>query len=323
MVISVSSQRSASGLRPVNLRRDTYYVLRLLELAFGDNLDRENRLTLQRDLTLSRRGWMRPALHLSGGFTPGFVWEEDGSIVGNVSVMPAETAGRFLIANVAVHPAWRRRGIAYRLMEAALDAVIRNRGRHVLLQVKHENHPAQELYYSLGFRNLGAMTQWYGEPSRLAELPASSPLNSIRPLPRNRWQEAYDLDVASFPTGLHWPDPLPTDAYRTTIGRWLQNLIVGRQVEHWMMTDDSGYIAGIATIISEWNRAHALHIRVLPRYQGQIERALLAKTLRRLPYLAYRRSRLDHPANDTIMSVLLRELNFDPKRTLVTMRMDI
>ncbi len=323
MAISISSTKSANGARPLNLRRDAFQVLKLLEAAFGDSLDQENRLTLQRDLSLTGRPWLKPFLSLTNRFTPGFVWEDDRHIVGNVSLMPSSYPGRYLIANVAVHPNWQRQGIAHELMGIALDYIANHRGSHVMLQVHHENHAAQELYYSLDFKNVGALTHWYGEPSRLTEPSPLEKGGNIRQLPRKLWREAYELDVAALPLDLVWPDPLPADAYQQTIWRAINNFINGRQAEYWVAFSANGKLAGIASILSQFNRAHSLSIRVAPSHKGHIERQLLTKILRRLPFLAYRRSRIDHPADDTIMNLLLENANFVAKRTLVTMRLDL
>ena len=51
----------------------------------------------------------------------GYVWEDSGRITGNVSLMPVNKDGSraFMIANVAVHPDYRRLGIGRVLTEQA------------------------------------------------------------------------------------------------------------------------------------------------------------------------------------------------------------
>jgi len=79
----------------------------------------------------------------------------------------------------------------------------------------------------------------------------------------------------------------------------------------------------LATILSQWGRSHACTIRVSPTHCGQLERPLLAKLLRRLQYLPYREVCFDHPADDTLMTQLLYEANFQRRRVLVVMRLDL
>jgi ribosomal protein S18 acetylase RimI-like enzyme len=323
MIISLpKSSASGSGVRHINLRHDARQVLRLLDVAFGSALDPENRRSLQRSLTLMGQGWYPTVQTFPRSFSPGFVWEEDNQIVGNVSLMRSQDTHRFLVANVAVHPNWRRRGIARGMMAETIDYVRWFGGHTVLLQVKQDNDGARWLYNSLGFKTVGAMTHWYATPADIRGMPAS-PSPPVRPLQRHEWKDAYELDTSSVHPDLNWPDPLPLTAYKTGLWQWIDNFFNSRQVEHWATSNNNNQLTGVASIYSQWNRSHAVSIRVAPTYQGQLERQLLAKITRRLPYLAHRRLRLDHPADDSLMNQILAEIGFRAKRTLVTMRLDL
>ena len=68
------------------------------------------------------------------------------------------------VMNVAVHPDWRRQGIAERLIET-LIAELKNRGSHaLLLEVRASNAPAIALYEKLGFRQVGLRKNYYRNP---------------------------------------------------------------------------------------------------------------------------------------------------------------
>lgn len=76
------------------------------------------------------------------------------------------------VTNLAVHPAHRGRGIASRMLVAAL---VRRRAlgaRRALLEVRPANIEARRLYRSLGFREVGRRRNYYvdtGEDALLLE----------------------------------------------------------------------------------------------------------------------------------------------------------
>jgi ribosomal-protein-alanine N-acetyltransferase len=55
------------------------------------------------------------------------------------------------VHNLAVHPAWRRRGIGRSLLEAIISEARGLGLRRVTLEVRKSNQVAQRLYESLGF----------------------------------------------------------------------------------------------------------------------------------------------------------------------------
>ena len=68
------------------------------------------------------------------------------------------------IMNVAVHPDYRRQGIAENLINT-LVAELKNRGCHaLLLEVRVSNTPAITLYEKLGFAQVGCRKNYYRNP---------------------------------------------------------------------------------------------------------------------------------------------------------------
>ena len=68
------------------------------------------------------------------------------------------------IMNIAVHPDWRRQGIAESLI-GALIGELKKRGSHaLLLEVRASNDPAIALYGKLGFRQVGRRKNYYRNP---------------------------------------------------------------------------------------------------------------------------------------------------------------
>jgi len=72
--------------------------------------------------------------------------------------------------NLAVHPDYRRRGVAQKLIEA-LEAALRERGSKALtLEVRASNEPAIALYEKLGFQQVGLRKSYYRNPKEDARI---------------------------------------------------------------------------------------------------------------------------------------------------------
>lgn len=327
MIVTAPSQdQSKNGPRPVNLNTDIPGILKLLEMVFSGSMDAAGRQmfvgTANAPSSPAILWRLNPA---AAKLALGFVWEENGRIVGNVTVLTSETPGRYLVVNVAVHPDYRRRGIARLLMHQVDNLVRQRQGRQILLQVVKQNHAALELYNSLNYTTVGSMTHWAASASRLRqlELHLSNSGLRIRELKKDEWQAAFALDRQVLPADLNWPEFPKPDLYKT--GFWVRakDFLNGRQAETWAAANAQKKLVGLARIKSEWGRSHQATIRVHPTWQGQLERPLLAKIIRRLRYLPRRNVQIAHPDEDELMNSLLQEANFRPRRTLTHMRLDL
>jgi [ribosomal protein S18]-alanine N-acetyltransferase len=65
------------------------------------------------------------------------------------------------ITNLAVHPEWRRRGVARRLLAAALTEGIARGVTLAFLEVRPSNTRALALYESVGFQVIGRRNGYY------------------------------------------------------------------------------------------------------------------------------------------------------------------
>ena len=66
--------------------------------------------------------------------------------------------------NIAVHPDFRRLGIAERLVLALCDALAEKGVCALLLEVRASNEPAKALYDKLGFVQVGRIPNYYRNP---------------------------------------------------------------------------------------------------------------------------------------------------------------
>ena len=79
--------------------------------------------------------------------------------VGSQSVM-----GWADMMNIAVHPDYRRQGVAWELVERLVAALQNNDVTCLTLEVRASNEPAKALYEKLGFQQVGRRPNYYRNP---------------------------------------------------------------------------------------------------------------------------------------------------------------
>ncbi len=171
-------------IRPVDPRRDLLVIADLIELCFADQMDEEGREYVRQIRRAAQNGdffrWMYGANERVSLPLGGFVWVEEQRVVGNLTLIPFRANGnngkqirwRYLIANVAVHPDYRRRGIGRQLTLKALEH-IRQRKADAWLQVREDNPAAIALYLSIRFVERARRTTWeLAHGAALPEIPA-------------------------------------------------------------------------------------------------------------------------------------------------------
>lgn len=95
---------------------------------------------------------------------------EDDRIVGFLAFELVVDEGS--IVEIAVHPAYRRRGIAKELI---LSATSDNSINEIFLEVRESNTPAIGLYESLGFEQIGVRKDYYTVPKEDAVIMKRKP----------------------------------------------------------------------------------------------------------------------------------------------------
>ena len=82
------------------------------------------------------------------------------------------------ITTFAVHPSWRRRRIAERLLIALLELAVRRQAREATLEVRLSNIPARRLYEKFGFRPVGVRPRYYSDDNEDALIMTTDELTS-------------------------------------------------------------------------------------------------------------------------------------------------
>jgi ribosomal protein S18 acetylase RimI-like enzyme len=267
--MSVEIAVTTSHIRRLNVREDLSAVADLIEICFASTLDADGREYL-RHLRWAARdahylSWLQNAAERLASPLYGYVWEESGRIVGNLSLIPIYRSGRitFLIANVAVHPDYRRRGIAHQLTERALEYV-RQRGNHtVWLQVRVDNPAA----YARTRR-----TTWHSHHPVVPILPAGV---TIQKRQGRHWPCHSHWLAETYPAEVAWNLSFSLSRFSPNIMSTLVGWLRGERREHWVARNGARPL-GFVSWEAVPSLSDILWVAVSPEQEERVIQPLLA-----------------------------------------------
>jgi len=320
----IGSRQAFRGLRPMNPGRDLGELADLIEVAFAEDLAASGRSTADEIRSLQWMGPVAGILSAASGlfrdlFT-GYVWVEEGRIVGNVTITRAQNdLHEWIISNLAVYPEYRRRGIARRLMEAALEYILDRDSAWISLQVRSDNAEAKNLYASLGFRVLDTFAEMHAQ-RLLNPVPVSQSAYEVVAPVHGRRHALFALERKVLPLALQEMRPLvEEDSHAlwapdrsTRLGELLRGGVSRRR---WVLYDEQP-VGAVHLKMSLLGEPHRVTFLVHPLHRGQIEH-LLAETLVRLEG-----NLLRHPLSANVsaecprLNEALRESGFKQVREL-------
>jgi ribosomal protein S18 acetylase RimI-like enzyme len=277
-----------SHLRPFDVGRDLNAVADLVETCFADTLDEDGRRYVQQMHAAARnprylRWASAVADHVSMPLT-GYVWEEDGHLAGNLSLIPFFSQGRrfYLIANVAVDPAYRRRGIARSLTLTALEHARSQGASAVWLHVREENQAAFNLYSLLGFRERARRTTWEASsPGRSAGPAQTQPGITITRRQRQHWPQQRAWLKSLYPPALTWHLPFNLRAFQPGPIGYLQRFFNGAVIRQWAALQGKDLL-GLLAWQPHLHHADHLWLACSPETEGRAIPALLGYARREL-----------------------------------------
>lgn len=158
-------------MRPLRSRKDLAAVADLVELCFADSMDADGRDYLRHMRRIAQESY--PFGDGGGSLASdrlpvrGYIWEENNRIVGNMTLISfmGRDSRIYLIANVAVHPDYRRQGIAKKLTIKGLEHARQHGAQAVWLHVRDDNQAAQDLYRQIGFIERARRSTWQSVPA--------------------------------------------------------------------------------------------------------------------------------------------------------------
>ncbi|HHH81818.1 MAG TPA: GNAT family N-acetyltransferase [Chloroflexi bacterium] len=318
--IAASTQMSGRGLRPYDPRRDMFALASLIEIGFPGRLEEAGERLIRGMRFFGRAGWLGAVLGRwvlpPAAFPYGYVWEQNGQVVGNASVLPVRGfPERWVMANVAVRPEYRGRGIARDLVRACLELTRRRGGRKVILQVDFGNEAALALYRSQGFQMLSERRTWRADARRLELQVASS--EKARPRLPQEWRQQWALARRLYPEGVIWPYPTSAALFRPL---HLERLGRLEEPRNWIWVDDERILGSLTHRCGPTPGTLRLILVVEPAVRGRAESDLLAVALGGARTRA-REYVLDYPLGQ--VEDLLRRMGWRPQRDLIWMGIDL
>lgn len=303
----------------MNILRDLPAVADLIEMCFSSTLDDEGQSYLQQMRRASRDDsflrWASQVVDSASLPMTGFVWDENGRIVGNASLVYNHYKGKklALIANVATHPEFRRRGIGRTLTERAMAHARRKGVTEIWLHVRDDNPTAIKIYSELGFVERARRTTYTAKPDPLLS-PTSNGLTVSRPNPRD-WPLQHAWLDQLHPDELGWYNRWDWNILAPGLWKWLYRLFVEFDIRQWAAYKDGELLATLSWM-STMRSSDALWAAAKPDGDAAGLRSTLEAARRDLGYL--RRLSLDYPAGEMVEAI--QSAGFSARRTLLWMR---
>lgn len=309
--------QARANLRPLNVLRDLSAVADLIEICFSNTMDQEGRQYLQEmrrsDNSFAR--WANRAIKTTSLPLSGYVWEENGRITGNASLIPFHHGKKrvYLIANVAVHPDYRRRGIARALTRRAVDHAREKNAGEIWLHVRDDNSGAFELYRQLGFIERARRTSW--QASTDSSLPAAiSEIVVTNGVPAD-WRAQQHWLSMQYPDSLSWRCKWSFKPLIPGFWNWLYLFFVDSNIRQWTALKGGKLQATLAWMPN--GREESLFAAAGKDSDPKALTALLLRARRDLSRL-YSSLALEFPAGR--FDDAIRDAGFNPLRTLVWMQ---
>lgn len=306
-------------MRPLSILRDLPAVADLIETCFSATMDSDGRRYVQ---DMRRAGndnsflkWANRVAETTSLPLTGYIWEQDHRIVGNVSLVPFKRNKHrlYLIANVAVHPDYRRRGIARILTERAMQHAREKNVQDIWLHVRADNPEAIHLYETLGFQERARRTNWQASTDpRLDKLETDIAITSRQPrfwLTQNKWLSRL------YPDALGWHANWNFSTLKPGFLNWMYLIFIDVNVRQWAATRKDSLLATLSWIPN--GRGDGLFAAAGERSDPEALTALLLHARRDLHY-SYPHIALEFPAG--LFDDAIQAAGFKSLRTLIWMQ---
>lgn len=326
MISALASQSiSKTNIRKINISRDLDKVADLIEQCFPIHLDHDGQTYIREMRKTAREmrllGWVSSLPEFGSGRVPGFVWEEEGQILGNLSLIQFKDQGKniSLIANVAVHPDHRRKGIARALTNHALTYLRQNHISQVWLQVRDDNPAACQLYRSTGFADHLIRTTWRIKPFQFEPLEKGTFTDlNFRKRKKDDWEAQKRWLLRNYPESIRWNLSIEFPRFEPGLLQKISNFVEAVKLKHWTAYYNTECL-GVVTWQKTSSYANSLWLAFPDDGDPLTLSFLLQKVLKRL-----RRKypiSIDYPKGQ--FSDTFRAMGFKEFRSLIWMKQNL
>ena len=206
--------------RAWDFHKDHEKVSKLLEIVFEKELESKG---LSVKVIFEEFKSMLPFLRFIGIFSKNYKHTLDGFVVENenqeiiASVNIGYSLYHWEVAMVATHPDYRRRGLARRLINEAINHAKSHGAKMCVLEVLDINEPAYKLYRSIGFTHYDSITRQKIEFNNIPDIKKIDLPKDYDMIKAERSkkinQERYELDLRTTPQEVQLYHPVQRSKY--------------------------------------------------------------------------------------------------------------
>jgi ribosomal protein S18 acetylase RimI-like enzyme len=326
MVAILSSiNLNSHHIRKMNMATDLDKVADLIEMCFPIHKDPDGQSYIREMRQASREmrmlGWLSRLAEFDNLKAAGFVWDQEGQIIGNLSLIPFREKGRriHLIANVAVHPNFRRKGIARALTERALSYLKRQNDPYVWLQVKEDNPGAVNLYREVGFVDQVTRTTWRIRPFERQPEKLLQPSGlKVRNRVSSDWHLQQSWLKIAYPEKIRWNLGVDFNRFEPGFVQGLSNFLEGIHIKHWQVELD-GRCCGFIS----WQKTSSFANNLWLAFSPEDEREVLPGALEAVIRLCTPNHPLSIDYPKARQQSIFERIGFSHFRTLIWMKQDL
>jgi ribosomal-protein-alanine N-acetyltransferase len=304
-----------TNLRPLNVLHDLPQVADLIEICFHKSMDSDDQ-SYVREMRRAGRdtSWLRSIEKSSSMPLNGYVWEEGGKIIGNASLILFRQQKRkiYMVANVAVHPESRRRGIGKAVTEQVMNQARQHGADEIWLNARDDNPDALDMYMDLGFTEHSRRTQWFSD-----SLPTvAEDYADIRIEPRHKrfWSTQLAWLTRLHPNELAWYRAWNFKGLAPGLWNWLYLMFVNVNLRQWAAVR-AYQLQAVLSWVPSSSHYDPLWLALGPESTLESVTTLLVHARREL---AERKFSLEHPSG--AVDKYIRAAGFTSQRTLIWMR---